>query len=394
MSEHVSGTFTASQATALALVSTLAWLSIAAVPYEVATLVNDYGAGASPAAWTASAELLALAFTVTWVGRTIVARDKRRAAVAGVIVAILATLISILTRNLAMLIAARMAVGVGLGLIATATNALPALHHMPARMYAYMQLALAAVFGALMYSTPAVDELAGGRGLFVVELTLLVALGWLAFLLPRGVGAGSSDAASASETLPGGSVRVLAGLTLMFLAQTAIWTFAQRAGEAIGITTPQLALIFTMSALFTVVGAVTSTALGMRLGYRSPLVIGYVVQFAVAIGMYCHVTTHSYIASAIVVNATSTFTTPYVMGLLAELDGSGRSGALGGAAINFGGAAGPAVGAPLAIFIGLAPFGTAVVAVLAVSLGLVIAGERVRAGRSAVRVPQARVNTF
>jgi predicted MFS family arabinose efflux permease len=61
--------------------------------------------------------------------------------------------------------------------------------------------------------------------------------------------------------------------------------------------------------------------------------------------MYAFKSPGFYIGGVLLLNFPITFVMSYLMGLLAYLDHSGRGPSIGGAAINFGGAAGPAIGA-------------------------------------------------
>src|SRR5260370_16495794 len=72
--EHFGGVRVA----ALAVVSTVAWLTITLLPYEVSTLSDGYPAGPVAAGWITAAELLALACAASCLGQTIAFPDKRR----------------------------------------------------------------------------------------------------------------------------------------------------------------------------------------------------------------------------------------------------------------------------------------------------------------------------
>ena len=95
------------------------------------------------------------------------------------------------------------------------------------------------------------------------------------------------------------------------------------------------------------IGALAAAALGDRCGYRIPFIVGFGTQIFVALAEYCFLSRPLFIAGALVSNMTTTFTTPYVQGVLASLDGTGRATALSGASANFGAAIGPALGAIL-----------------------------------------------
>ncbi|MFD2497834.1 hypothetical protein ACFSTI_01790 [Rhizorhabdus histidinilytica] len=64
------------------------------------------------------------------------------------------------------------------------------------------------------------------------------------------------------------------------------------------------------------------------------------------------------------------------MSLLAGLDESGRGTSLGGSAINFGAAAGPALAALLVVMPSRAPIGLLSIGVLAIGLALALSARR------------------
>ena len=133
------------------------------------------------------------------------------------------------------------------------------------------------------------------------------------------------------------------------------------------------------------IGGAAAAALGERRGYAIPLVLGYAAQILVALAMYCSFSRGFYIAGALVNNMTTTFTTPYLQGILATHDGTGRATALSGGAVNFGCAIGPALGATLISAQTVAPIGITATIVFAVSLGLGLSSLRNLSASSRVR---------
>ena len=159
---------------ALAVVSTSAWLSITLLPYEVSTLSVGYHVGPVGAGWIAAAELLAVACAASYVGQSIAGRDKRRLTILGVAIALGASIGCLFADHIVILIALRLLFGVGTGIIAAATNALPTLHEAPERLFAYMQLALGVVFGLAIFVVGAVESFAGRGAVFVVDFVFLL----------------------------------------------------------------------------------------------------------------------------------------------------------------------------------------------------------------------------
>jgi predicted MFS family arabinose efflux permease len=362
---------------ALAVVSTCAWLTLILLPYEVSTLSVGYHLGAAAAGWITGAELLALACTASCLGQTIAFRDKRRLTILGGVIALAATVGCLLTDHIVLIIALRLLFGVGTGMIAAATNALPALYHAPKRLFAYMQLALGLVFGVALFAVGAVESLAGRDAVFFVELGLLLTLGPVSLLLPPGVASQlPSSSVRMTSRPPEGIACSLAALGLMWISQAALWAFAAQAGAAAGIEPDSLVRWLGIAGFTAPIGGAAAAALGERRGYAAPLVLGYAVQILVALAMYCSFSRGFYIAGVFVNNMTTTFTTPYLMGMLATLDRTGRAAALGGAAVNFGCAVGPALGATLVSAQSVAPIGIASTIIFSVSLGLGLSSLR------------------
>lgn len=368
--------FGATRVIVLALVSTSAWLSITLLPYEVSTLSVGYGVGTAGAGWIAAAELLALACAASYVGQSIGVRDKRRLTILGLSISIGATIGCLVTDHVVVLIGLRLMFGVGTGLIAAATNALPALHSTPGKLFAYMQIALGIVFGLALFAVGALESFAGRSAIFCVDLLFLLALAPMAFFLPKGVVVD----AHASKTLmnlqfPEGALSALAALTLMWIAQGALWAFASMAGTESGLDADSLVKWFSIAGFTTPFGALAATALSDRRGYRVPFIIGFGAQIFVALAEYCFFSRPLFIAGVLISNMTTSFTTPYVQGVLASHDRTGRASAFSGAAANFGAAIGPALGA-LLIGRTVAPIGVTSSIMFFIGLGLALSSLR------------------
>lgn len=353
----------------LSLVGTLPWLSFMVLPYEISVMGTAFGLSQGHSSWIATAEMLALALSAVASARSVARKDKRLATGVGMAIASVGAAASLGTSTLALFVLARILFGGGLGVVAAATNALPADHKQPERIYAFMMVALALVFSALIYVTTPVIAQFGSSGLFGTELAMILAFALLLKWLPRGHIADGA-ARVVSTALPRGSRPVLAAVTLMFVAQAGTWAFADQAGIALGMSETYLTTLFTISAMAMLVGAAAAALLGLRLGLRIPLAIGFLVQVYIAVAIYCQSNTVLFAAGVVLLSASSSFALPYLQGLLAEIDESGRAVALSGAGINFGGAAGPLIGGVVSFVPGLAPLGIGLSLLLLIGLAL------------------------
>jgi predicted MFS family arabinose efflux permease len=361
----------------LLIVATLAWLSFASLPYEVASLSSRFGVNEAIAGWIASAELLALAIAAVVAGRSIEFRDKRLLSVTAVAIAIAGSLLSTFAENSTTATVSRLIVGAGLGVLTATTNALPAMYKGPEKTYAQMLLTMSFMFSALMYCVPSAISEFGPRGFDFVELLLLVFVGLFSFGVPRAKlkrPVISSVSSSPKVMMPAGVMQVLVSIFAMFASQAVCWTFAEAAAQVLHLTEAEVTTAFTALALAQIPAALAATWLGTRLGYRLPIVIGLILLIAISFGMYVVPTRLLFLASTITLSAALTFTLPYVQALLAELDDTGRSAAIGGAILNLGAAAGPALGALFFSLGGLRYIGFSSAVLLVIALGLALSG--------------------
>lgn len=371
MKQHVGvETLSPKSTAALAIAGTLAWLPMNLLPYEITTLADDFKLGTRGASLTATVQLLVLASTATWLGRTIDRRDKRRLTILGILIGIAASVISMLVHNVESLIVCCSVVGVGCGMIAAATCALPTLHKNPERVFAYMQVTLGVLFGLGNWAIGAAAPL-GKERVFFVQLAFLVVLGGSALLLPRGVmNTGVGAAAARNQRISKEVLAGIAAITLLWASIEGIWAFAEQAGIGRGLSDQSLVLWLTISGFTAPVGGIVAAALGERYGYVVPLTAGFISHIFAAMTMYCLGGHDAYIVGIMVFNAPVTLTTAYLMGMLAELDKTGRGAAIGGAALNFGAAVGPVLGVLVTRIENLAPVGISTISLLCIAFGL------------------------
>jgi predicted MFS family arabinose efflux permease len=243
------------------------------------------------------------------------------------------------------LIVLRLFFGIASGMIAAATNAIPPLGREPERVFAYMQVAIGIVFGLAVYIAGVVQGIFGRSSVFVVELAFFVVFGAGALLLPEARVAGSSTSTIESRKLSAPVWAGISSVALMWIALAGAWAFAQQAGAAVQLSIESTAGWMSIGGFLTPLGAVAAALIGERYGYSRPLLIGFLFQIAVMIALYCLGNPAAYLTSLILLNFPITFIGAYLMGLIGSLEVTGRGTSLAGAAVNFGGAAGPALGA-------------------------------------------------
>jgi MFS family permease len=365
----------------LVIMSPLAWLTITLLPYEVTALASDYKLGSAAAGCIVALEMLALATAVAWLSRTIVTRDKRAITVLGVGIALAASIGSMVAEDAALLVAFRILFGIGAGMVAAASNFLATMHRQPERIYSYMQLSVGIAFGISIFAAGFAYSAVGREAVFLIEAIMFGLLGIRGFFLPAQTSEAASDngplaTTDATPGLPRAIWYVLAALAMMELSQAVVWAYAEQAGRAASLNSEDVLSLFTIAGFTTPLGGLAAVWMGKRLGYKFPLAVGFGVQIFVSFTTYCMVSNYAFIAGIMVFNMTAPFTIPFLLALMVDIEPEGRGAALSGSAINFGAAAGPALGAIVATMPSRVPIGIGSLLILATGLTLALAATR------------------
>lgn len=370
----------------LAMAGGLSWLSFMALPYEISLLVARFSVTTELASWIASGEVLALACAATISGKFMPRVDKRMFTIAGLIVALLGNILSASSTDLTLLILARIVCGSALGVVSAASNALAVNHPRPERMYAFMMVGLSVVFCIVMYVEPLLAASIGTAGLPVLEAFLIAIFGWAAFFLPRGrsIAATTATVAAAKPKLTLRLQLLLVAIFILFLANSIIWAFADQAAARAGVAASLVGPLFTVSGMLMLGGGLAAAWLGDRRGYLIPLVAGAGGQVFSSITIYSMNSHSLYLAGILIFNGALIFALPYAQAVLAELDESATAVAYSGAAVNFGGALGPAAGA-LMIPYGFQFIGYSGAILSAAGIFMVINGTRAAEHKLAAR---------
>jgi MFS family permease len=188
-------------------------------------------------------------------------------------------------------------------------------------------------------------------------------------LVTRGAGPTAHPASRASAWIP------MAAMALFSLNLGALWTYVERIGVGIGLSSPQTGTILSAALALSVLGALGASWLGDRWGRRAPLTLAIVAQL-VSLVLLMRTDAASYAIGAVIYSLAWAFAVPFLYSLVAGLDDSGRLIVLAPAAQAVGAALGPAVAASLLSGTAYAPVSAVAAAALVGSMLCVL---RVRA---------------
>jgi predicted MFS family arabinose efflux permease len=169
---------------------------------------------------------------------------------------------------------------------------------------------------------------------------------------------------------------IFTAIALYLMASAAIYAFSAPLGERAGLNTSAVGYALTAASLIGLVGAGGAAVLNVRWGRAIPI-SGFYIGFWLVTVVLCFWRDHTaYIAALVASVIIYYFSVPYLFGLAAAIDRSGRWAAAAGAAYLLGFAAGPVAGGALISMAGYASLAVCCVAMTTVSCGLVLIVNR------------------
>lgn len=339
------------------------------LPFMVSGLMDGLELSERDAGLVTSVELFILAITAIAIAPVLLRSSYRRVVLIAVALALLAQGASIFSASLASLILLRGLAGVGEGaLYALSLSVVASRSNNPDRLYGYFQVAWALGSVALFAVGGHLTATFAHRGIFALIAGVTLALAPFLLLVPD-ARAKSGDAAAADEVRasPVLGVMTLAATALYLIASSALYAFVAPLGEHAGLDAGAVGYILTVATLVGLAGAGAATALNVRWGRAIPI-SGFCVAFAIfALALCLSRNPIVYVVALVASAAIYYFSIPYLFGLAAALDRSGRWAAAAGSAFLLGYAAGPLAGGAVIARSGYAGLAAACVAVTAVA---------------------------
>lgn len=334
------------------VMGTLGNLVFMGAPFLVGSLVDTAGYTEQHAGWIFSADLAGLALGSVITAALVNRCNRRYIAAAGVLSFLAGNAISLLFHDVGALIAIRVLAGVGSGVLYAISVANLSGTHKTVRNFSillFLLLTLGAVEALIL---PLFSGALGVNGIFLFFMAVVVAgvplIYWLSpFPVEKPL------ATQAGATSPSGEIPALPRhLPILYLLSIvaytvvigAVWTYVERAGLSAGIEPSAVSKIISIANLAGIIGALIAVWLSSRWGQARMLIaslIGVSVVFTV---IATNLTFATYVSGLIIFNILWVLVNVYQMGTLANLDHSGRYGAL----VPFAQDTAASVGSPIA----------------------------------------------
>ena len=362
------------------------------MPLQIGAVIDRSHISADKAGSFGSLEIAALSLTMIFVAPWIAKWTPRRVALVGCALAFLGSLLLCLVGSFVGELIAGLLAGIGSGLVFAATIAGGVGAAEPDRFYAIgNSVALLVVFSVLSI-VPSVRLLAGPAGVFVCMATLACVSA--PFM-------GGFGAPVQSQRLRGklGTLRTPGALGLLFawvtfsMGTQGLYAFSERIGRSNHLPDGQIAYVLSVGLFVGLLGTGAAIALGSKISRRLALGAGLLGSAASCLLLGFSTTIAMFAAGIFLYWICYMFLYSYLLGTAAQLEPSGRLGALGGGLERLGYAAGVWLAGLLAEHVSYAS--TGVMACIACLAGLFIGMPSVfRALRPAIRPVGGSVNTL
>lgn len=347
-------------------------------PFMISGFMSGLQLSERDAGVVISVEFLALAVTAIVLAPVLPRLSYRRVSLAAVVLALLAQSASVLSVSLASLVVLRGLAGVGEGaLFAISLSVVASRSVNPDRVYGYFQVVWALGSVPLFALAGEVTAAHAHRGILALIAGVTLVLAPLLLLIPddrtKTVDLATVDVAPTSALL---GIMTLAAILLYITASAALYAFVAPLGERAGLDMSAVGYALTVTSLVGLLGAGAATVLNVRWGRAIPI-SGFCVAFiffALVLCLWRDPT--AYVVALVASGVIFYFSVPYMFGLAAALDRSGRWAAAACSAYLLGFAAGPVAAGAMITAAGYAGLGAACVALTIAAWGLAMLVNR------------------
>jgi predicted MFS family arabinose efflux permease len=359
-SEALNPIFIMAGATAAQLIG---GLSAQMSPFVIDGLMKGLSLSERDAGFILTAELVTLAVTAIAIAPVLPRVSARRASFFAFTLTLLAQGASVFSSSWASLVLLRSIGGIGEGVLwAISLFIVASRSSNPDKDYGYFTVVWALGSIALFAIGAEITAAFQHRGIIALIAFVDLALAPLVFTPNTYLSTsdGASDTARQSS-LPG--LMTLAAIGLFLTAGAAVYAFSTPLGERAGLDARAVGYTLTIASALGLVGAAAATAINVRWGRGLP-------TSAFCMGLVFAVLTlclwrdpTAYVVALVVSIIIYNFSTPYLFGLAAALDRSGRWAAAAGSVYLLGFAAGPLLAGAVIATAGYAGLATICVAI-------------------------------
>lgn len=322
------------------------------LPLEISAFIEHFKLSETVAGTIAAIESLFVVIATFLLAKRVQLLPTVKVALVGSLVALLGNLATLYVEADSMLWAARIASGIGFGVILAVANVIISQSANPDRVYALLW-AIAAVFDTLLFMVaPFFIEEYGYPGLFIFVNLLIIVCACLMLRLPQAQHISDKETTDAEGNRVAG-MTLVAAVFILFSALGGLWSFGEQImANTFDMDARQSGYVLALAVLAGFAGSVIAGVVVDKLDRQLLLFSGLIL--AVGLSVVATQTEQSLVfkVAFIVFVGTVYFLIPVLLGLAASLAASGEYAAMVSSMIVLGTAIGPMAGGVLVEFYG------------------------------------------
>ena len=337
----------------------IGFFSIFALPMLVAAYVSGLGLDEQQATMVGSVEIVSSAFGAFTAAPYLSRHSPRGFALAGALLVVISNLIGSAVDSVTVVVFLRAVAGFAAGMVLGAGNALLSSTKQAERIYALALIGSTLVAALLMWLLPYAVSSANQKGVFVLLAAFTVLLTPLLFLINKRPIVRSNQLNRESGKLAniGFGISILIATVVFRIGEGAVWTVLEFLGEESQLDIHSIGKILSGTIVTGLLGAGGAAALGKKLGQLYPIWIGIIVVCATVMALSNFHNPGIYVVAVLLESLAFYFVLPYLIGLFALLDQTGRWVAIGSGAIFLGLGIGPMFGGVMVKYFGYGSLG-------------------------------------
>ncbi len=340
------------------------------MPLLIDTLEVHAGLSARTAGFLLSLELAASALTTLFLSAWARNHSARHWALAGGLLAMVATAFTLISPALSALLASRLLAGIGAGVVGA--EAISVLSRGIDRERLIALLTIVSIIDAAFWLAvlPYMVNRLGYRAPYICLLSICVVGTYLLRRLPSPSTRTAVTRPASRTAFARAGVLAVAAVFLTQLGQGAFWSMEETYGRYAGFNHHAIGMILSAATLLLLLGAVAAAWAGNRFGRFTSLFV-LVALNALSILFVSTIPLHwVYVTANVLQSVTNLSSVIYQLALAASLDRLGRAIAVSTALVTLGNGIGPGLAAILSAAYGASSVGVFVFALNAVALGL------------------------
>ena len=314
------------QVTAAILVSCAGIFMVFGMPFFVGGLISELGFTQAQANLISSAEIAGMALSsllgAAWIGRF----NWRHVALFALLAVLAGNLLSCFVENFQVLVATRFITGlVGHGTAFALGVAAIGNTSQPDRNFGFTiasQVAMGALTALIVPKTIAIYGIAG-----MCAPAAILAVVAMAFI-PRLATSGHAQTPDSNQSKRTGILILpLLGLLVMIIWQMGVGPFFNNLvpyGISIQLDPSDIGTALFLSTGLSIIGPLTASALANKINRKIPVCIALTIQLLIILSFQGDITWIGFTIRAILFQTAWNFTGPFLMGMIANLDESGR----------------------------------------------------------------------